>query len=153
MKRIVEPREPQTEVIVNIDDISIQPMHFAELKAHTLLRDSRKKVKGILHLADFAQKVKSDLKSLSVESGKFDPELVLKICNCAELFFMEKEQGEIKKQAVISVLLPYFKDEELIAKIIEFVYPMIHKSNLYRRNKKRAWDMIVSITNFFLRKQ
>jgi len=151
MKRIVS--EPRASDNVVDDHIVLQPvesMNFAELKELSKLRESRKKVKGILHIADFAQKVKSDLKSLSVEDGKYEHSLVLKACDIAELFFMDKGCGDIKREAVISVLLPYFKnDAELIAKIIEFIYPMIHKSTIIRRNKKRLWSGLVSVVNFF----
>lgn len=52
----------------------------------------------MLHTVDFSQKVKSDLKSLSVDDGKYDHSLVLKVCDIAELFFMERGCGDIKNK-------------------------------------------------------
>lgn len=149
MKRIIsEQKSVPTDIVGDAEPLS--PMHFKELKAHSKLHDSRKRAKGLVHIADFAQKVKSDLDSFSVAEGHYDHDLVLKICDIAELFFMDKGCGDVKKEAVISVLLPYFNnDRELIGKIIEFIFPMIKKSTLYRRNKKRAYKYFVIAVNFF----
>lgn len=96
MKRIVEPKPIANDIVGADDVLSIQPMNFAELKAHTKLRDSRKKVKGIMQVADFANKVKSDLMSYSVVEGHYDHALVLKICDIAEMFFVAQGSGEVK---------------------------------------------------------
>lgn len=150
MKRIVSEPKPGYTDNVNDEAHPISPMHFKELKAHPKLYDSRKRAKGLIHIADFAQKVKSDLESFSIAEGHYDHDLVLKMCDVAEFFFMDKGCGDVKKEAVISVLLPYFNnDRELVSKIIEFVFPMVTKSTLFRRNKKRLWNGFVVVVNFF----
>ena len=150
MKRIVSEQKSVATDIASDEAQPISPMHFKELKAHSKLYDSRKKLKGLAHIADFAKKVKSDLESFSIADGHYDHDLVLKICNVAEMFFMDKGSGEIKKEAVISVLAPYFNnDRELVDKIIEFVFPMVTKSTLFRRNKKRLWNGLIIVVNFF----
>ena len=108
----------------------------------------------IIQIADFANKVKSDLMSYPVSEGHYDHMLVLKMCDIAEMFFVAHGCGDVKREAVINVLLPYFNnDKELISKIIEFIFPQVRKSSLYRRNKKRIWESVVTVVNFFLGKR
>jgi hypothetical protein len=158
MKRIVI--EPQKDTVVDkpIDVIElvkpVQALNFSELKSIPKFKYSRTQSKRNILYRDFVSKVSQDLEDFVVGDNKYDHSLVLKVCDIAEMFFIDKGSGESKKNAVIASLLPYFNNDEiLISKIIDFVYPMIHKSSLYRRNKKRLWNMTVSVFNFFLRKQ
>jgi hypothetical protein len=155
MKRIVIESQKDAVVDKPIDVIElvkpVQALHFSELKSIPKFKDSRSQSKRNILYRDFVSKVSQDLQDFVVGENKYDHSLVLKVCDIAEMFFLDRQSGESKKNAVITSLLPYFNgDEELITKIIEFVYPMIHKSSLYRRNKKRAWEILLKVVHFFL---
>jgi hypothetical protein len=131
---------------------SIKNLNFPELKKSSKYIDARHNVKKLVLSKEFEALVNEDLALYDATLNEYDAELVLHICNIAENYFIQyKKMGQIKKQAVIQVLKPYFKNDELLlASIVQYVFPQVMKSNIFRRNKKRLYKLFNSVVEFFL---
>lgn len=157
-KIIVKNDEPDSRPTLDLDSFqlksepSFKNLNFPELKKSSKYIDARHNVKKMVLSKEFEALVNEDLQLYDANENEYDAELVLHICNIAEQYFIQyKNMGAIKKQAVIQVLKPYFKNEELLlASLVEYVFPQVTKSNMLRRNSKRIHKLFSSVVEFFL---
>ena len=150
MISIVPPTNPViiSPVAAPVVNKPVRPLNFAQLKKSDKFNKNRVDLKKNSLFLEFAEMVKSDLESYE---GKYDYKLVEIVCNIAEEYFVQyPKMGNIKKK---SVLKPYFNcDVELIDNAKEFVFPLIIKSNIFRRNKQKIQSVLTSIGQFFFQK-
>jgi hypothetical protein len=72
------------------------------------------------------------------EVNKYKYSLVRLAMDICEQVFFEKKSGAMKKQVVMSTVMPYFaNDEKLVEKFIEILMPTIKQSTFLSRNKQR----------------
>lgn len=84
---------------------------------------------------------------------KYDHQIVLLACQCAEDFFLDRQMGEVKQEVVIESVLPFFKqDKDLVLKIIELVLPLIQRSTFFSRNKQRLINFFWSVVDLCVRR-
>jgi len=62
---------------------------------------------------------------------KYLLEILLYVCHQVEIYFNKRGQGQTKKQIVVELLAPYFKNDELLDHSIEFIL----KTNKIFKNK------------------
>ena len=101
----------------------VKPLNFPILKQSESFKQSRQNQKKKFHMDNFISKVTNDIGHYDNTENKYDYLLVFKLCDFAECHFIQyKQMGDIKKEAVIIVLKPYFNnDEVLLDKLIDFV--------------------------------
>ena len=98
----------------------------------------------------FIIKVSEMLSVIDKKDVKYNEECVKFVCECAELYFLDKGCGELKLRVVTIVLMPYFNDdEELIHKFVQLCINAIRKSNILRRNYVRLRRIFFSLVNRF----
>lgn len=84
---------------------------------------------------------------------KYDHQIVLLACQCAERFFIDRGMGDIKQEVVVQSVLPFFKeDKDLVLKIIELVLPLIERSTFFSRNKQRFINFFWSVVDWLQKK-
>ena len=133
--------------VLNVQDgkIPASILFNSDLKKLSGYRDLRISKKQDIMLNDFVESFGDILDYFEKSSKHYDTELVQFVVQASEDFFIShKSMGKLKEKSVVEVCKKYFNDDEaLVIKIINLVFPLIKKSNIFRRNKKR-------INRFFL---
>jgi hypothetical protein len=85
------------------------------------------------------------------DETKYDVEIVKFMMQTAEDTFIHyKKQGAEKRSAVIAICRKYFDDNEvLVSKTIEQMLPFINKSNFWRRNRTRIYNIACLFLGMF----
>jgi hypothetical protein len=168
MKKITTNREPSSpapiemlRTVSTVIDI-VQQEQEAKIPPSVLYNSNLKKMKGFHNLRS-NMKRESFLKEF-VSSGsealgpyevndetKYDVEIVKFMMQTAEDTFIHyKKQGAEKRSAVIAICRKYFDDNEvLVSKTIEQMLPFINKSNFWRRNRTRIYNIACLFLGMF----
>lgn len=164
MKRLSQPSEPMPEAYMKEEDkpVSHAPSSVSALMAEEKLKDIppssvynynlkkmssfkqiRRKYKMSNQKSMFIHDLKLVLGEYKPSNHDLDSELLTHILNIAEQFFIygSKEEREgMKEDAVKTLMLNYFRDDELLLnKFIGQVWPKVKKSNMF----KRSWSRLV----------
>lgn len=94
----------------------------------------------------FVGDIKALLSHLKLSEHEFDTELLVEVMNACEEFFIygSKEEREASKyEAVLDVMMPFFKDEKILSEFMKTVDNKVKKSSVLRRLFQR-------LVNFFL---
>ena len=140
----VDTKEPEVVETNELKDIPPKQLFNYNLKQ----LKSFKKIKQSYKLKNLKYTFLSDMKVVLNEylptdkDNQYNDELLIEVLNIAEEFFINKDKVERdtqKKQCVIDLMLPYFKnDKQLLLKTIQLVDHKIKKVGLIRRLYLRA---------------
>lgn len=107
--------------------------------------EKKRQMKNDVKKKQAIEEINKSLEFFNVEELKYNHSVVLFCSQIVEdLYGDERNAGEIKQSIVNEVCRKYFNNDlQLVASILELVYPRIIKTNWFRRNR-------LKIRNFFL---
>ena len=154
MKKLVHENAVKTvdlQPIADIKEIPPKMLFNSDMKQLKGFREVRIGLKQDALFKDFVESMTNVLDLFDNSSRKYDSDIVQFVCQSAEdTFISHKKMGPIKLKSVIAICKRYFNnDEELVAKIIDMVLPIIKQSTFYRRNKTRAKQVCFWFLNSF----
>src|SRR5205085_8315365 len=80
---------------------------------------------------EFVAKAQKMISLFDPKDIKYDEKVVMFVMESAEMFFLDRKCGTLKKQVVIEVLLPFFNDDTLLVeKFIQLCHSTIRKANM-----------------------
>ena len=143
----VNETEPKLESEIE-SEIESEPLDLDESKAHEYnlkkmksFKQIRKKSKHSDQLSIYFAYMNKVLKKYDAKTNQLDIKLLILVLNVTEGFFIfqSKEEREImKREAVIKIMKPYFRnDEEVLNAMIGCVWHRVKKSNIIKRFFKR----------------
>ena len=147
-----EPKEEPKEV--KFQDVDVEPelsalpksKLYARLKKLSSFKQIKKDFKLQTQKDQFVADIRALLSHLKKSDHLYDTELLVEVINACNEFFIYgnyEEREQSKAEAVMELMLPFFKEQEILSQFIKTVDAKVKKSNVFRRMFRRMY-------NFFL---
>jgi hypothetical protein len=119
---------PFEQIVLDPPDIN-----FKNLKGY---KNKEKEYKLNMKKQAIVDHINNALTIYTDEEKKYNTDIVIFVCQCAEDLITSAKSGKLKAEVVMKVCAKYFDGkEELVMVIINLMYDKIIKTSLARRNK------------------
>ena len=117
------------------EQITLEPpdINFKNLKGY---KNKEKEYKLNMKKQAIIDHINNALSIYTDEEKKYNTDIVIFVCQCAEDLITSAKSGKLKAEVVMKVCAKYFDEkEDLVMVIINLMYEKIVKTSLARRNK------------------
>lgn len=130
---------PFEQIVLDPPDIN-----FKNLKGY---KNKEKEYKLNLKKQAIVDHINNALTIYTDEEKKYNTDIVIFVCQCAEDLITTAKSGKLKAEVVMKVCAKYFDGkEELVMVIINLMYEKIIKTSLARRNKLKLQRLAKSFS-------
>ena len=128
------------------EQITLEPpdINFKNLKGY---KNKEKEYKLNMKKQAIIDHINNALNIYTDEEKKYNTDIVIFVCQCAEDLITSAKSGKLKAEVVMKVCAKYFDDkEDLVMVIINLMYEKIIKTSLARRNKLKLQRLAKSFS-------
>jgi len=128
------------------EQITLDPpdINFKNLKGY---KNKEKEYKLNMKKTAIVDHINNALSIYTDEEKKYNTDIVIFVCQCAEDLITTSKSGKLKSEVVMKVCAKYFDDkEDLVMVIINLMYEKIVKTSLTRRNKLKLQRLAKSFS-------
>lgn len=130
---------PFEQIILEPPDIN-----FKNLKGY---KNKEKEYKLNMKKQAIIDHINNALNIYTDEEKKYNTDIVIFVCQCAEDLITSAKSGKLKAEVVMKVCAKYFDEkEDLVMVIINLMYEKIVKTSLARRNKLKLQRLAKSFS-------
>jgi hypothetical protein len=130
---------PFEQIILEPPDIN-----FKNLKGY---KSKEKEYKLNMKKQAIIDHINNALNIYTDEEKKYNTDIVIFVCQCAEDLITTAKSGKLKAEVVMKVCAKYFDEkEDLVMVIINLMYEKIVKTSLARRNKLKLQRLAKSFS-------
>ena len=130
---------PFEQIVLDPPDIN-----FKNLKGY---KNKEKEYKLNMKKQAIIDHINNALTIYTDEEKKYNTDIVIFVCQCAEDLITTAKSGKLKAEVVMKVCAKYFDEkEDLVMVIINLMYEKIIKTSLARRNKLKLQALTRSFT-------
>lgn len=130
---------PFEQIVLDPPDIN-----FKNLKGY---KNKEKEYKLNMKKQAIVDHINNALTIYTDEEKKYNTDIVIFVCQCAEDLITSAKSGKLKAEVVMKVCAKYFDGkEELVMVIINLMYEKIIKTSLARRNKLKLQRLAKSFS-------
>ena len=130
---------PFEQIVLDPPDIN-----FKNLKGY---KNKEKEYKLNMKKQAIVDHINNALSIYTDEEKKYNTDIVIFVCQCAEDLITSAKSGKLKAEVVMKVCAKYFDDkEDLVMVIINLMYEKIIKTSLARRNKLKLQRLAKSFS-------
>jgi predicted SprT family Zn-dependent metalloprotease len=130
---------PFEQIVLDPPDIN-----FKNLKGY---KNKEKEYKLNMKKQAIVDHINNALSIYTDEEKKYNTDIVIFVCQCAEDLITTAKSGKLKAEVVMKVCAKYFDDkEDLVMVIINLMYEKIIKTSLARRNKLKLQRLAKSFS-------
>jgi hypothetical protein len=130
---------PFEQIVLEQPDIN-----FKNLKGY---KSKEKEYKLSLKKQAIIDHINNALSIYTDEEKKYNTDIVIFVCQCAEDLITTAKSGALKAEVVMKVCAKYFDEkEDLVMVIINLMYEKIIKTSLARRNKLKLQRLAKSFS-------
>ena len=130
---------PFEQIVLDPPDIN-----FKNLKGY---KNKEKEYKLNMKKQAIVDHINNALTIYTDEEKKYNTDIVIFVCQCAEDLITSAKSGKLKSEVVMKVCAKYFDGkEELVMVIINLMYEKIIKTSLARRNKLKLQRLAKSFS-------
>lgn len=145
-----EEEEKDTQTVINDEEGYVPPKilnghNFKKFKSFNIIREGYKLNNS---KQSFTKSLQNILIEYPVNDNDMNDELLLQVLNYSEGFFLQnnyKEREKIKKEAIFSIMKPYYRNEDkLLDNSINNLWHRVKKLSLFKR-------LCIRLKHFFSR--
>ena len=128
------------------EQITLEPpdINFKNLKGY---KNKEKEYKLNMKKQAIIDHINNALSIYTDEEKKYNTDIVIFVCQCAEDLITSAKSGKLKAEVVMKVCAKYFDEkEDLVMVIINLMYEKIVKTSLARRNKLKLQRLAKSFS-------
>jgi predicted SprT family Zn-dependent metalloprotease len=128
------------------EQIVLEPpdINFKNLKGY---KNKEKEYKLNMKKQAIIDHINNALNIYTDEEKKYNTDIVIFVCQCAEDLITTAKSGKLKAEVVMKVCAKYFDEkEDLVMVIINLMYEKIVKTTLARRNKLKLQRLAKSFS-------
>jgi hypothetical protein len=128
------------------EQITLEPpdINFKNLKGY---KNKEKEYKLNMKKQAIIDHINNALSIYTDEEKKYNTDIVIFVCQCAEDLITTAKSGKLKAEVVMKVCAKYFDEkEDLVMVIINLMYEKIVKTTLARRNKLKLQRLAKSFS-------
>jgi len=130
---------PFEQIVLEAPDIN-----FKNLKGY---KNKEKEYKLNMKKQAIIDHINNALGIYTDEEKKYNTDIVIFVCQCAEDLITASKSGKLKSEVVMKVCAKYFDEkEDLVMVIINLMYEKIVKTSLTRRNKLKLQRLAKSFS-------
>ena len=130
---------PFEQIVLDPPDIN-----FKNLKGY---KNKEKEYKLNMKKQAIIDHINNALTIYTDEEKKYNTDIVIFVCQCAEDLITTAKSGKLKAEVVMKVCAKYFDEkEDLVMVIINLMYEKIIKTSLARRNKLKLQRLAKSFS-------
>lgn len=136
----LEQIEPPVIPLANKNTIPQSTVHNYNLKKMKSFKNIRKQYKQKNQLDVFLTDMNIVMKEFNTKDFYLDNELLIHVTNIAESFFIygsKTERDQMKNEAILTLMLPYYRDEQILNIMRVTIWQKVKKTNIFKRIFKR----------------